>query len=124
MGSLSYVAACRMNLAVLAIVMAAGCAASAQEDRLESACRGLLHRYVFDCGCTTRFLNDHFGAEQADILLKLWVYGVNGDNRSDLHNLYLEHGANKINETVMEFQRHRDRLRIYCVQGEGPRIAD
>jgi len=25
---------------------------------------------------------------------------------------------------VMEFHRHRDQLRAYCVQGEGPMIAD
>lgn len=98
--------------------------ATAKQERLESACHSLLHRYVLDCGCTAKFLEDHFGTEQADILLKLWVYGANGDNRSDVLDLYLQHGANKINEAVMEFHRHRDQLRAYCVQGEGPMIAD
>ena len=109
---------------VLAIVSAVPSVATAKEEGLESACHSLLHRYVLDCGCTAKFLEEHFGAEQADILLKLWVYGVNGDNRGDVLNLYLQHGANKINEAVMEFHRQRDQLRAYCVQGEGPMIAD
>jgi hypothetical protein len=122
--SWSYLAARRVKLVVLAVVVSVPCAAPANEEHLESVCHTLLHRYVFDCGCTAKFLNDHLGAEQADILLKLWIYGVNGDNRSDVLDLYLQHGANKINETVMEFHRHRDQLRRYCVQGEGPTIAD
>ena len=109
---------------VLALVLSVPCIATAKQEHLESDCHSLLHRYVFDCGCTAKFLEDHFGPEQADILLKLWVYGVNGDNRSDVLDLYLQHGANKINEAVMEFHRHRDELRGYCVQGEGPMIAD
>ncbi len=124
MWSWSDFAVCHARLVVLAIVLAVPCAATAKQERLESACHSLLHRYVLDCGCTAKFLEDHFGTEQADILLKLWVYGVNGDNRSDVLDLYLQHGANKINEAVMEFHRHRDQLRAYCVQGEGPMIAD
>jgi hypothetical protein len=118
-----HLAADRVRPIVLAIVLAVPCVATAKEEGLESACHSLLHRYVLDCGCTAKFLEDHFGAEQADILLKLWVYGVNGDNRGDVLNLYLQHGANKINEAVMEFHRQRDQLRVYCVQGEGPMIA-
>jgi hypothetical protein len=119
-----HLAADRVRPIVLAIVLAVPCVATAKEEGLESACHSLLHRYVLDCGCTAKFLEDHFGAEQADILLKLRVYGVNGDNRGDVLNLYLQHGANKINEAVMEFHRQRDQLRVYCVQGEGPMIAD
>jgi hypothetical protein len=55
-------------------------AVMAQKDRLEAECHALLHRYVFNCGCTTQFLEDQLGADEADILLKLWAYGVNGDN--------------------------------------------
>src|SRR5262249_3944912 len=52
--------------------------AHAQEDRVEAECRNLLHRSVFNCGCTAEFLEDHLGSEQADILLRLWTYGENG----------------------------------------------
>lgn len=124
MWSWSDLAVFRAKLVVLAFIVAVPCAAAAKEEDLESTCHSLLHRYVLDCGCTAKFLEDHFGTEQADILLKLWIYGVNGDNRGDVLNLYLQHGANRINEAVMEFHRHRDQLRAYCVQGEGPMIAD
>ena len=33
--------------------------AGASEDELEITCRGLLQRYVFNCGCTTEFLEQH-----------------------------------------------------------------
>ena len=52
--------------------------AQAQEDRIEAECRNLLHRSVFNCGCTAEFLENHLGGEQADILLRLWTYGENG----------------------------------------------
>ena len=76
MRSWCYLAVGRVRPVVLAIVLAVPCAATAKQERLESACHSLLHRYVLDCGCTAKFLEDHFGTEQADILLKLWVYGV------------------------------------------------
>src|SRR5262245_29547210 len=57
--------------------------AQAQEDRVEAECRNLLHRSVFNCGCTAEFLEDHLGGEQADILLRLWTYGENGGGQHD-----------------------------------------
>ena len=68
-------AVCHARLVVLAIVLAVPCAATAKQERLESACHSLLHRYVLDCGCTAKFLEDHFGTEQADIPLKLGLRG-------------------------------------------------
>jgi hypothetical protein len=63
--------------------------------------------------------------DQAVILLKLWVYGANGDNhRSELLSFYLWYGFERINESAMNFHRHRDQLRLFCVNGEGPMIAD
>ena len=32
--------------------------AQAQEDRIEADCRNLLHRSVFNCGCTAEFLEN------------------------------------------------------------------
>jgi hypothetical protein len=94
--------------------------AQAQEDRVEAECRDLLHRSVFNCGCT-----DHLGGEQADILLRLWTYGENGGNQHDeMLDLYRQYGSEKISEAVMNFHRHRDDLRRYCAQGDGPTISD
>src|SRR6516165_9444251 len=58
--------------------------AQAQEDRVEAECRNLLHRSVFNCGCTAEFLEDHLGSEQADILLRLWTYGENGGDHDEM----------------------------------------
>jgi len=122
--STALIAASRMSCVALAVLLSA-CATKAEEDRLESLCHHLLQRYVLDCGCTTAFLREHLGPDQADILLKLWVYGANGDNnRSELHSLYLRYGSERINESVMKFHLHRDQLRLFCVNGEGPMIAD
>ena len=99
--------------------------AQAQEDRVEAECRNLLHRSVFNCGCTAEFLEDHLGGEQTDILLRLWTYGENGGNQHDeMLDLYRQYGSEKISEAVMNFHRHRDDLRRYCAQGDGPTISD
>ncbi len=99
--------------------------AQAQEDRVEAECRNLLHRSVFNCGCTAEFLEDHLGSEQADILLRLWTYGENGGGQHDeMLYLYSRYGSETISDAVMNFHRHRDHLRRYCAQGDGPAIAD
>src|SRR5262249_296252 len=96
----------------------------AQEDRVEAECRDLFHRSVFNCGCTAEFLEDHLGGEQADILLRLWTYGENGGGQHDeMLDLYRRYGSEKISEAVMNFHHHRDDLRRYCAQGDGPAIA-
>src|SRR5215831_5544327 len=99
--------------------------AQAQEDRIEAECRDLLHRSVFNCGCTAEFLENHLGSEQADILLRLWTYGENGGGQhNEMLDLYTRYGSDKISDAVMNFHRHRDLLRRYCAQGDGPAIAD
>jgi len=98
--------------------------AQAQEDRVEAECRNLLHRSVFNCGCTAEFLEDHLGSEQADILLRLWTYGENGGDHDEMLDLYTRYGSEKISDAVMNFHRHRDDLRRYCAQGDGPTISD
>jgi hypothetical protein len=109
--------------AAMAATLAGG--AQAQEDRLEAECRNLLQRSVFNCGCTTEFLEDHLGTKQADILLRLWAYGANGDALHDrVVALHVQYGAKTISDAVMNFHRHRDLLRRYCAQGDGPAIAD
>ena len=86
---------------------------------IEAECRNLLHRSVFNCGCTAEFLEDHLGGEQADILLRLWAYGENGgDQHDEMLDLYTRYGSEKISDAVMNFHRHRDDLRRYCAQGD------
>ncbi len=115
----------RARLIAMAMVAIFAGIAQAQEDRVEAECRNLLHRSVFNCGCTAEFLEDHLGGEQADILLRLWTYGENGGNQHDeMLDLYRQYGAEKISEAVMNFHRHRDDLRRYCAQGDGPTISD
>jgi hypothetical protein len=115
----------RARLIAMAMVAIFAGIAQAQEDRVEAECRNLLHRSVFNCGCTAEFLEDHLGGEQADILLRLWTYGENGGNQHDeMLDLYRQYGSEKISEAVMNFHRHRDDLRRYCVQGDGPTISD
>ena len=109
----------------MAMVSTVASMAQAQEDRVEAECRNLLHRSVFNCGCTAEFLEDHLGGEQADILLRLWTHGENGGGQHDeMLELYRRYGAEKISDAVMNFHRHRDHLRRYCAQGDGPMIAD
>ena len=115
----------RTRLIAMAMVAIFAGIAQAQEDRVEAECRDLLHRSVFNCGCTAEFLEDHLGGEQADILLRLWTYGENGGNqRDEMLDLYRQYGSEKISEAVMNFHRHRDDLRRYCAQGDGPTISD
>jgi hypothetical protein len=115
----------RARLIAMAMVAIFAGIAQAQEDRVEAECRDLLHRSVFNCGCTAEFLEDHLGGEQADILLRLWTYGENGGNQHDeMLDLYRQYGSEKISEAVMNFHRHRDDLRRYCAQGDGPTISD
>jgi hypothetical protein len=115
----------RAWLIAMAMVSIVASIAQAQEDRVEAECRNLLHRSVFNCGCTAEFLEDHLGGEQADILLRLWTYGENGGGQHDeMLELYRRYGSEKISDTVMNFHRHRDHLRRYCAQGDGPTIAD
>jgi hypothetical protein len=115
----------RARLIAMAMVAIFVGIAQAQEDRVEAECRNLLHRSVFNCGCTAEFLEDHLGGEQADILLRLWTYGENGGNQHDeMLDLYRQYGSEKISEAVMNFHRHRDDLRRYCAQGDGPTISD
>ena len=75
----------RAWLIAMAIAMVSTVAGNtqAQEDRVEAECRNLLHRSVFNCGCTAEFLEDHLGSEQADIVLRLWTYGENGGGQHD-----------------------------------------
>jgi hypothetical protein len=109
----------------IAMVSAVCGIAQAQEDRIEAECRDLLHRSVFNCGCTAEFPEDHLGSEQADILLRLWAYGENGgDQHDEMLDLYTRYGSEKISDAVMNFHRHRDDLRRYCAQGDAPTISD
>src|SRR5262249_25694578 len=117
----------RTRARVIAMAMVAIFAgiAQAQEDRVEAQCRDLLHRSVFNCGCTAEFLEDHLGGEQADILLRLWTYGENGANQQEeMRDLYGRYGWEKISGAVMTSPRPRDDLRRYCAQGDGPTISD
>ena len=70
----------RARLIAMAMVAIFAGLAQAQEDRIEAECRNLLHRSVFNCGCTAEFLENHLGSEQADILLRLWTYGRTAAN--------------------------------------------
>jgi|SRR2546427_440544 hypothetical protein len=115
----------RAWLIAMAMVSTLAGIAQAQEDRVEAECRNLLHRSVFNCGCTAEFLEDHLDSEQADILVRLWTYGENGGGQHDeMLDLYTRYGSEKISEAVMNFHRHRDGLRRYCAQGDGPTISD
>ena len=114
----------RARLIAMAMVSTLAGVAQAQEDRVEAECRNLLHRSVFNCGCTAEFLEDHLGSEQADILLRLWTYGENGGDHDEMLDLYTRYGSEKISDAVMNFHRRRDLLRRYCAQGDGPTISD
>jgi hypothetical protein len=117
----------RRRFAWIALAMAYVLAtpAWANEDELELKCRSLLQRYIFNCGCTTEFLEQHFNEEQAEILLRLWVLAVN-DQRSnrELTALYIQHGRKTIDDTIMKFHAQRDRLRLYCAHGGAPDVTD
>src|SRR5262249_1172119 len=99
--------------------------AQAQEDRVEAECRHLLHRSVFNCGCTAEFLEDHLGSEQADILLRLWTYGENvSGQHEEMLDLYRRYGSEKISDAVMNFHPHPPLLPPYCAPGARPAISD
>src|SRR5262249_40983502 len=116
----------RARLMAMAMAMVSTVAGTAQpqEAPVEAECRNLLHRSVFNCGCTAEFLEDHLGGEQADIVLRLWTYGENGGNQHDeMLDLYRQYGSEKISEAVMNFHRHPDDLRRYFAHGVRPPIS-
>ena len=80
-----------------------------------------LHRSVFNCDAPPSF--SKIARRACRYRWLLWLTGVNGDTRrSELHDLYLHYGSKTISR--MNFHRHRDLLRRYCTQGDGPAIAD
>ena len=118
----------RGRLLLLWGLLAAGLAAPAvyasDIGELDLRCRSLLKRYVFDCTCTTEFLEQHLGPRQADVLMRLWVHGENGDDqRQEFVNIYLQFGRETVHDAIASFHLHRSRLAIFCGQS-GPGIAD
>lgn len=109
---------------VAAILLQAVPAKATDIGELDLRCRSLLQRYLFDCTCTAEFLEAHLGPEPADALMRLWVYGTSDNNqRQEIVNVYLQYGRKTVDEAVMAFHRHRDRLTLYCGSA-GPAIAD
>src|ERR1700757_2581061 len=103
------------RLIAMAMVAIFAGIAQAQEDRIEAECRNLLHRSVFNCGCTAEFLENHLGGEQAYILLRLWTYGENGGGQhNEMHDLYTRYGSDKKSDAGMKFHPHPDPLRRSC----------
>src|SRR5258708_11738225 len=97
----------RARLIAMAMVSIFAGIAQAQEDRIEAECRNLLHRSVFNCGCTAEFLENHLGGEQADILLRLWTYGENGGGQhNEMLDLYTRYGSDQNPHPVMKFPPH------------------
>jgi hypothetical protein len=111
--------------AVATMLICTSAAQASEADRLDAQCRSLLHRYVFDCACTAEFLAAVLGAEHGEIVMKLWVFGTNGDNQhQEVLNLYSQFGRKTVDAAVINFHRHRDRLPAFCMQQAGPSIAD
>lgn len=107
-----------------AILLYAGPGKASDIGELDLRCRSLLQRYVLDCTCTEEFLEAHLGPEAADALMRLWIYGTSdNDQRQEIMNVYLQYGRKTVDEAVMAFHRHRDRLTLYCGSA-GPAIAD
>ena len=123
-GRLFHGATPALALMVLALSFGSSGAAAESEDALEISCRNLLQRSVFNCGCTTEFLEQHFDPKQAEILLHLWAFAVNDDAGRDLRALYIRYGREAIDNAVMKFHAYRDRLRVYCANGDAPNITD
>src|SRR5262249_49844882 len=99
--------------------------AQAQEDRVEAECRHLLHRSVFNCGCTAEFLEDHLGSEQADILLRLWTYGENVSGQHDeMLDLYRRYGSEESSGPGVKFHPPRELPPPHCPPGAGPPLPE
>jgi hypothetical protein len=110
--------------ALVLTFLAAPAAQATDFETLDERCRSLLRRQVFDCTCTANFLETYLGAEQGEIVMTLWALAANENNQNqEILNLYLRFGRHTIDAAVVNFHRHRDRLRSYCVQG-GPNISD
>jgi hypothetical protein len=108
---------------LLAGVLASASVAS-EISPLETQCRSLLRRQVFNCGCTASFLEAHFSREDGEILMTMWALAANeSDQNQQFLNLYLRFGRKGVDSAVMNFHRHRDKLRSYCLQG-APNVSD
>src|SRR5260221_5897121 len=115
----------RARLIAMAMVSIFAGIRQAQEDRIEAECRNLLHRSVFNCGCTAEFLENHLGGEQADILLRLWTYGENGGGQhNEMLDLYTRYGSDKNSDAVVNFPPHPHLLRPYFGACAGSPSAD
>ena len=109
----------------LAVALAISWPVQSFGDGLETACHSLLQRYVFNCHCTSEFLEETLSPEHAEIMLKLWIFAINDQSQNHLVlNVYIQHGRKAVDDAVMNFHQHRSGLRSYCSAGDGPMIAD
>jgi len=107
----------------LALVVASASSLAAAGS-LDEQCHKMLRRQVFNCACTTDFLDAQLEAEQAEIMRELWILAVNEAGQSEaVAALYRKFAPKAIDDAVMAFQGHRGRLRTFCING-GPNIAD
>jgi hypothetical protein len=98
--------------------------AASEVSPIETQCRALLRRQVFDCACTANFLESLFLSDDGEILMTLWALAANESNQNqEFLNLYLRFGRKRVDAAVMNFHRHRDKLRTFCLQN-GPNVAD
>jgi len=114
--------------AALLLLMVAGLevppSAASEVSPIETQCRTMLRRQVFDCACTANFLDSLFSSDDGEILMTLWALAANESNQNqEFLNLYLRFGRNNVDAAVMNFHRHRDKLRTYCLQN-GPNVTD
>jgi len=66
----------------LALVVASASSLAAAGS-LDEQCHKMLRRQVFNCACTTDFLDAQLEAEQAEIMRELWILAVNEAGQSE-----------------------------------------
>ena len=70
----------------------------------EQVCPAQQRKYLFDCDCTTIYLRERLGFDDADIMIRLWVYNADFyENELKLMGLRRRYGQERINEAVFRF---------------------
>jgi glucokinase len=99
----------------LALVVSIGPANVAAANRLADAC-AIIKTEIGDCECACQFFRKTLGAEQGEILLKIWAAGGGylGDQTAAFSGIYRQYSHERVLQASSDFLRVRTEFESRC----------